>query len=381
MEFATHWTKSSDMLNPPHTQPVEIMLVSQGHGRGHAVPDMAIATALKSAEPDVNIQFVSYAAGAEAYRACGYHVLDLHKPDTPPFLDMVIAFTKLFAQAKPQLIVAHEEIPALPVAKAFEIPCIFITDFFADPSNLAMWALRYADEVIFTAQRGLFTEPPYLKGKVYYVGRAVRRFDYTPADIERARCELGIPQDAIVVLCQPGAWVESQIPLTDLLDAAWKLVVRSPKRLIWLAGRDYQALATRFQKEPEITVLKEDWKIDRLMAASDVLITKANRVTVYEAAAMGLPSISISNLMNWPDDVAVAGVDSNTAISGDSVTPERLSELILEKAGSKPPVAATELSGGVAGAAARIAHHLVSLQQSTPASRWRSAPTKVMVCQ
>ena len=338
------------------------MIVSRGHGRGHAVPDMAIAEALMRERSGLHLSFVSYAAGADAYRANGIPVLDLDKPDKPPLLDMVVAFTKLFAKEKPHLIVAHEEFGVLPVAKGFGIPCLFITDFFSDPSNPSMAALKYADEIIFAAERGLFTEPPFLQGKIRYVGRAVRPFNYTSSDRQRARRELGVPGNALVLLCQPGAWRESQMPLADLLNAAWALIPDYPKRLIWLGGRDHQALLLRFQEGTGITVLKEDWNIDRLMAASDVLITKANRMTVYEAAAIGLPSISISSFLNWPDDVAVANVEANTSISKDSVSSKELALLIREKANSKI-IPATESSKGISGAAGRILHYVDKLRQ------------------
>ncbi|MGH9719812.1 MAG: hypothetical protein ACRD8O_06340 [Bryobacteraceae bacterium] len=312
----------------------EVMFVSRGNGRGHAVPDMAIAAKLIDLSPHISVQFVSYAEGAEAYRACGHQVLDLQAPDMPPLFHMLIVFTKLLGHAKPRLVVAHEEFPVPPAAACLGIPCIFITDFFMDPSSLHMQALQHAFEIIFTAEPGLYTEPPQLNGKVHYVGRAVRNMEYTRADWERARKELNVPLDATVVLCQPGGWTESRAPLAGLLSAAWDQIRLSPKRLIWLTGRDYETLAARFRQRDDVIILREDWKIDRLMAASDVLITKANRLTVYEAASLGLPSISISSLLNWPDDVAVGRVDSNTPLVCDSLTPQTLAERILEKVGS-----------------------------------------------
>lgn len=338
----------------------KLMIVSRGHGRGHAVPDMAIARELALSVPNLEIQFVSYAAGAEAYRACGFDVLDLRAADKPPMWDQVIAFTRLLCETKPDLVVAHEEPAAVVAARAFRIPSLFITDYFIDPKHWSMQALRHADEIIFTAQSGLYTEPPYLKGRVRYVGRAVRQFEYTLQHRERARHELDIPPDATVVLCQPGAWVESQVPLADLMDAAWDLLPCFPKLLIWLAGRDFQTLSARFAHRSDIHLLKEDWRIDRLMAASDILITKANRMTVYEAASLGLPSISISSMVNWPDDVAVANVESNTPLSTDAITPSLLAALIEDKAESKP-LAAASLSGGIVGAAERIAHYVERL--------------------
>jgi UDP-N-acetylglucosamine:LPS N-acetylglucosamine transferase len=350
-------------ITPKEQQVSDVMIISRGHGRGHAVPDMAIATALTRARPELHLSFVSYAAGADAYRACGFQVLDLDKPDLPPFMDMVITFTRLFTKDKPHLIVAHEEFGVLPVAKEFGIPCLYVTDFFADPTNFFSGMLKDAAEVIFTAGRGLFTEPPFLRDKIRYVGRAVRPFKYDRANGEQARKELGIPENALVVLCQPGAWNESQVPLADLLSSAWNLMLECPKRLIWIGGRDQEALAVRFRQDSSVTVLKEDWRIDRLMAASDMLITKANRMTVYEAAAIGLPSISISSFVNWPDDVAVAHVESNTPISKDSISPGGLAKLILDKVRSKV-VPATEDSQGVLGTVDRILYHIDRIRRN-----------------
>jgi UDP-N-acetylglucosamine:LPS N-acetylglucosamine transferase len=125
---------------------------------------------------------------------------------------------------------------------------------------------------------------------------------------------------------------------------------------------DTQRLTSSFRDFPESLVLKEDLRLDRLMAASNILIAKANRMTVYEAAAIGLPSISISASLNWPDDVAVANVESNTLVLRDIVTPESLAALIVEKLRTKPRPAA-ELSGGIEATARRIMYHVERIKQ------------------
>src|SRR5579859_4471836 len=111
----------------------KIMIVSRGPGRGHAVPDMAIASQLARLTSDCEVQFVSYAAGAEAYRTCGHQVVDLHLPDNPPLWDLVIAFTKLLIDNKPDLLVSHEEVGIVPIAEAFGIETMVVTDFFTRP--------------------------------------------------------------------------------------------------------------------------------------------------------------------------------------------------------------------------------------------------------
>jgi hypothetical protein len=308
-----------------------VVFFSRGRGRGHAVPDMAIERELKRAEPDLDIRFVSYSGGAHALRSCGYDVLDLLMPDDPPLSDAIVAQTRVVGYLRPRLVIAHEEFPALIAARVFEVPCIFITDFFQDPKSFCMEALNCAREIIFTAEPGIYTEPPFLRPQIHYVGPAVRRFQYGRADRQRARQELGIPAEAVLALCQPGNWPESQVPMGQVLVSALDAVPYPSKRLIWLAGRDYDALRSLFCDRSDITVVKEDWQIDRLFAASDLAITKANRQTVFEAASVGLPSISVSNGINWPDDVAVAHVRSNTSLHVRGLTADVLAQLMIRK--------------------------------------------------
>lgn len=342
-----------------------IVFFSRGRGRGHAVPDMAIERDLKRMHEDVDIRFVSYSGGAHALRSCGYSVIDLQMPDEPPLLDAIVVQTRVIGHLRPKLVIAHEEVAALVAAHVFELPCLFITDFFQDPNLSFVRAMEYASEIIFTAEPGIYTEPPFMHPAIHYVGPAVRQFDYGRADRERARCELGIPADTAVVLCQPGNWPEAQAPMAQMLMGAWDALPYPSKRLIWLAGRDYDALRSRFDGRPDITVIKEDWQIDRLFAASDLAITKANRLTVYEAASLGLPSISISNGVNWPDDVAVARVRSNTALHVRALTPDGLARLMVEKiAGGWVPEAALPKWDGVAGAAERIAAQIERIRGS-----------------
>ena len=78
----------------------------------------------------------------------------------------------------------------------------------------------------------------------------------------------------MVVLCQPGAWSERQVPIADIVLEAWRQLPGAPKQVIWIAGRDYDALRTRMSRHTDVLVLREDWTIERLMVASDVLITK-----------------------------------------------------------------------------------------------------------
>lgn len=333
-----------------------VVFFSRGRGRGHAVPDMAIDRELRRTPSNLEIRFVSYSGGAHAFRSCGYEVVDLQMPDDPQVLESIIVQTQVVGCLRPRLVVTHEEFPALVAARVFGVPCILITDFFQDPNTIFMRAMEYASEIVFTAEPRIYTEPPFLGSPVQYVGPAVRKFDYGRGDRDRARQELGVPSDATVVLCQPGNWPEAQVPMAQLLAGAWDALPYGSKRLIWLAGRDHDLLRSRFDGRTDIRIIKEDWQIDRLFVASDLVITKANRLTVYEAASLGIPSISISNGANWPDDVAVARVRSNSTLHVRALTSEGLARLLIERiAGGWAAQETLPKWDGVARAAGRIA--------------------------
>jgi len=280
-------------------------------------------------------------------------------PDDPPILEMIATASLTIRNLQPRLVVSHEELAVLPASRIFEVPCLFLTDFFQDPNPFFMSIIESASEIVFMAERGIFTEPPFLAERIRYVGPAIRRFDYGPADRDRARQELGIPPEAGVVLCAPGSYSEFQVPVAEPLFAAWEALPHPCKRLIWLAWRDYESLRSRFANRPDVLLMKEDWNIGRLIVASDLVITKGNRITVQEAASLGVPSISISAGVNWPDDVAIARVPSNVALRARDADPATLSELMAAKlSGGWPAGLEIPEWDGVEGAARAIAGHV-----------------------
>jgi hypothetical protein len=135
-----------------------ILFFTKGFGRGHAMPDLAIVEALKRCCTETpNVTFVSYGTGAATLRANGSDVIDLEMPDNNPLLDTIVYSTQLTSHLTPRLIIAHEEVAPLLAAKAFNIPCLFITDFFQEATMLTTKLIEYANEVIFIGDRGVFT--------------------------------------------------------------------------------------------------------------------------------------------------------------------------------------------------------------------------------
>ena len=314
---------------------MDLLFFSRGRGRGHAIPDMAIMEAVRAIHDKLVYQFVSYGTGASTLSEFGYAVVDLQLPDENPFFETLIASFKVISRLSPNVVVSHEEFGAVLAAKIHGTPAIFLTDWFANENHIAMQALAYAEVVIFLGERGVFDEPAFLKDKVIYAGPCIRDFKYHIGDRERARREMGIGGDITVVSVLPGGWAtEQRAPIFDLLAPAFHRLEKARKLLCWVAGDEFDTLADRTKGVPDILVLKKHWPIEQLMVASDLVVTKGNRVTIMEASALGLPSISLSHGLNPVEDFIVPRIKSNLALRVKGLSSEFLAKCMNDMIGS-----------------------------------------------
>ncbi len=310
---------------------IALLFFSRGRGRGHAVPDMAIVDELHRIRDDLDVRFASYATGAATLAHCGRPVIDLGLPERNSVLETLVLAAQLIGSLRPRLVVSHEEFSALPVAKIFDLPSLFITDWFTDPGKFSLQTLLYADEIIFIDDPGTFEEPEYVRGKVHYVGPVLREFHYSKSDQSRAREELGLPPEATIISVLPGSWAtEQRAPIFDLVLPAFDAIDSDKKLLIWIAGEDYDLLTERTKGRPEIIVKKEDWQMDRLMVAGDLAITKTNRKSIKELASLGVPSISLSYGLNKIDDTVANEIPTNLVLPAASIDGQRLARHISE---------------------------------------------------
>jgi hypothetical protein len=308
-----------------------VLFFSRGRGHGHAIPDMAIGDELLRLLPLIDLKFVSYGTGAATFRANGRPVIDLEMPDANPPWETVFRAGQVIRDRQPCLVVSHEEFAVLPVAKIFGIPTVFITEWFSDSQSPMMQALAFADEVICIEAPGVFDEPPCVEGKVFYTGPVLRRFEYSRADRDRARKELGLAADSTIILVTPGGWAtEEREPFSEILIPAFDRLKAPGKMLVWIAANDYALLSGRFALRKDVLVKEHDWQMDRLMVASDLAITKANRITLKELAALGIPSISISQGRNPIDDMLIERIPTNVVLDSRTANPRTLLEAMAE---------------------------------------------------
>jgi spore coat polysaccharide biosynthesis predicted glycosyltransferase SpsG len=124
----------------------------------------------------------------------------------------------------------------------------------------------------------------------------------------------------------------------DLVLRSFDLLDRASKRLIWVAGSDTEALRTKTGTRDNVFVVEHEWQIDRLMVASDVAITKANRKTVIELESLGIPSVALSAGLNPIDDARARSCEGVT-FRLISETDAELLVSDLERAMDRRPVA------------------------------------------
>jgi UDP-N-acetylglucosamine:LPS N-acetylglucosamine transferase len=312
----------------------KILYFSRGRGRGHAIPDIEIAHELLALRPDADLRFVSYGLGGETLSAAGFSLIDVGLPDISPIAEMTVIAGRLIGWLRPDLVVAHEEFPVPPVAKVFDKPVVFITDYFTDPELYSMAALKFADEILFTGRAGIYAEPPWIGQKVRYVGPVLRKFAYRREDRLRARADLAISADAFVLSVFPGNWSESEAPAAELIAAAFDQLRRASKRLVWVDGRDVGSIASQLGNRQDVMVLSFYPDVDRIMCASDVVVTKSNRITAMELDHLRIPSIALSYELNLPDDQAIEALESVERLAAKDLDAQGLHDA-LERAAAR----------------------------------------------
>ncbi|MFN7922063.1 MAG: hypothetical protein U0Q16_18310 [Bryobacteraceae bacterium] len=290
----------------PHFDPhrPSVLFFTRGRGRGHAIPDLEIARQIHALRPEVQIHFVSYGTGAATLTANGQNLIDLDMPDDNSTAATIVQAGRLIGALRPQLVVAHEEYAALPAAGIFGVPAILLTDFFSEGGSFWMECQWFAERILFLDRKGLHPEPPSAKGRTTYLGPVMR-------SMEPAAKAGASPSAGPTIGVMPGSWTEARAPLVDRVLAA----LDPRHHLIWLAGVDADLIRRATRHRPNTTVLEAEWRIERVMRACDLVITKCNRMTVRELAALGIRTLSVTYGLNPADDRSIAGLPSNQIIA------------------------------------------------------------------
>lgn len=309
---------------------MDILFCSRGRGRGHAVRDLAIAEEIRLLAPALKIAFVSYSAGATVFRAAGETVYDLGLPERNPFPETILRTYRTIMLTRPRLIVAQEELGALTAAAITDTKAIFTTHWFARSKSPLQQALSHAHRIIFMEEPGIFKEPFEVHGRVTYVGPVLRRFS---KDLLGVRQYNPAASGDVIITVLPGSAPEEREPIVDLVASAYEKLPLARKRLVWVAGADYDHIARRLQAATDTIIVRWSDDIDALILNSSVIITKGTYNIGREVMALGKPSISLTHRYNWVDDTYASMWPNNLALLVPSTSVTQLTTLLEEIVG------------------------------------------------
>lgn len=310
-----------------------ILFFSRGRGRGHAIPDVEICTRLRRCLPEDRITTVSYGTGAATLRELGEHPIAMPLKDDNDYVSTLVSAGTIIAAHHPDIIISHEEFAVVPFAAALRIPVITVIDWFLDEDTFLMQSLGPSSTIVFLEEQGVFPEPSFLKDKVEYLGPIARPMSYGIGDKSAVRRELGLGDSMLVISVIPGAWAtEERAPLHSLVLEAFEAIQRTDKFLIWIAGTERDRLQRLLGDRPDVRVHPAVTPIEKVMVASDLVITKGNRGTTLDACALGVPSIALSSGANPIDDAILNRVKSNLLLRPSGLDPRFLATCIVERA-------------------------------------------------
>ena len=300
---------------------MRVLILSASYGSGHAeaARSLAAAFAARGAEPVVidhfrdlvHPVFASASRGlyywllrrAPALWALGYTLGDRLGPDSPLALGMTRVGTtrlaRLLDRMRPDAVVTVHATPAAAMATLAaagrRVPphTTAVTDFVAH----SQWMPRPVDRYCVAAEevRNEFVARGIPPDRVVVTGVPVRAGFSRPLDPAAARRALGLTPERPTVVAMAG----TQGALGRLSDVVQALLaVERPLQAVVVAGRD-DGLRERLTRLAAGTALRVVGYVDdvpTLLAAADLLVTKAGGMTLAEATAAGVPLLLYGSL-------------------------------------------------------------------------------------
>lgn len=316
-----------------------LLFFSRGRGRGHAIPDDAIISRLGQVVPDLDVLFVSYATGARVLRNLGYDVIDLGFGENSEMFPTLIKATRIISHLQPSLVISHEEFAVPLAAKIVGVRNIFLTDWFPSDSYSLMQSISYSDTIICLDHLESIDFPAGLQSNAIFTGPVFRDFSISRTDRQDIRRELNVEKSTFLIGVIPGGAsnsLECNSPIWSLVTKAFEGIPSTEKKLIWIADEDFDLLSSFSSSNDRIQILKPRNDIERLMTACDVVITKGNRITTLEAAALGVQTISLSHGLNPIDDRRVHRIPHHKALDARKISHKSLAS-VLRSLMSCPP--------------------------------------------
>jgi len=293
------------------------LIFTCGGTAGHINPAIAVANMMKERHPDCNILFIGATGhmeeklvpqagyelkclpGSGLSRGKNLAAIKKNLYAVKCVFDALAACKKIFREFKPDVVIGtggYASFPALYAAQSMGIPtCVHESNAF--PGLTTKLAANKASRVLVAFEESVshYKHPE----KVEVVGMPVRR-EFIFADKQAARAELGLDQRPLVVSAfgSNGAKVMNETMAELFLlekEAGY------PFHHIHATGRFGWEWMPGLVKEKGVDLESTDaidmreyiYNMATVMAAADVIISRAGASTCNEIGACGLPNILI----------------------------------------------------------------------------------------
>lgn len=281
------------------------IIIAGGGTGGHIFPALAIATALKKKEPDMDILFIGALGKMEMEKVpeagypivgidiAGYNRSSLIKNIYLPYklIRSFFQVKKIFKSFKPRAAIGvggYSTYPVLRYAQARGIPTfIHESNSFAGKSNILLGKKATR---IFTASDGM--EKFFPAARIVHTGNPVRK-NVIANQISREEgiAFFGLDPGYTTVLVTGGSLGAQS--MNEAIDAGIQLLVKSQIQLIWQTGKSYAARAAVHAVESKLIWTGEFIsRMDYAYAAADIVVSRAGSV-LYELCAVRKPVIFI----------------------------------------------------------------------------------------
>lgn len=299
-------------------KPSAYALVAGGGTGGHVYPALAIADALVArGHTKSTVAFVGSRRALEAkvVPAAGYRITLLSGRGIQRRLTLASAWAVvglvgataqaliLVARSRPKVVVSvggYAAAPAALAAVVLRVPLV-LAESNAVPGAVHRLVGRFAR---VSAVAWAHTPLPRAIVTGNPVRPAIAHLDRSTAARAAARSTLGLPEDRIVVAAFGGSLGAGSInrAMTELVRAHWSkrgdLVVHHvvgrrdwpEQSLRSLAGDGVRYIAVEYEE-----------RMDALLAAADVMVSRSGGITSAEVAAAGIPAVFVP-LPNAPGD-------------------------------------------------------------------------------
>ncbi len=271
-----------------------ILFITRGFGMGHATRDMAIAAELQKLSPDLRISFASYADGLKAFQLNQVEVLDLQLSPLGKNFERVPRIGRLIQETQPDLVVADEELFALPLCEIFDIPSVFVTNWLVGENVVSHISfLLNTQHVIMADFEDSFMVPRWLTAPVSFVGPICREFPFQDRTKQALRQELGLRSAAKLIIATAGGGDIADFWFFHTCAYALSRLSEDVQAILVVGSLYHTFEFAQYNLAPHVQFTDHLPDLPQYFAASDLVITRGGHTTLWELAILGTPSLCI----------------------------------------------------------------------------------------